>query len=174
MSFSLYNVKIHSPAIFDKWSPTRIMLVYVHHCQANLQTPTVAAVASAMIDWQLRTRMSQKGATSYNVSEFTKSKTLRMRKQTSQFRRAKRHWSKRESMATPRHFGRLYEKQVKWWQCGKSSWEASLLCDHTHFVFHTKKYWQWLSSFDSSPQHAWGVLCIKREMLVLFTLNDSN
>lgn len=40
--------------------------------QANLQAPTVPAVASALMDRQMRTRMFQGGVTSYTESEFTK------------------------------------------------------------------------------------------------------
>lgn len=43
-----------------------------HNYQANLQTPTVAAIASALMDRQVRTRMSQGGVTSHTESEFTK------------------------------------------------------------------------------------------------------
>ncbi|XP_010170737.1 protein unc-79 homolog [Antrostomus carolinensis] len=59
-------------------------------------------------------RMSWEGVKSHNESQFTKnsSNTLRMRKETDQSRRAKRRWSKQESLATPQLFGRLYEQQT--------------------------------------------------------------
>lgn len=100
--------------------------MYMHNYQANLQASTVLAVASALMDRQMRTRMSQGGVTSHTESEFTKKQqkkkqTLQMWKRSDQLGRATRHWSKHECMTNPQHVGRLYGKQVKWWQSGNSS-----------------------------------------------------
>lgn len=37
------------------------VLVCIHHYQSNFQTPAVAVVASALSEWQARTRMSWEG-----------------------------------------------------------------------------------------------------------------
>lgn len=94
--------------------------------QANLQAPTVPAVASALMDRQMRTRMFQGGVTSYTESEFTKKQ---QKKNSFKCGNGETSWEEQQGtglnmnawppLSTP--FGRLYGKQVKWWQSGKSS-----------------------------------------------------
>lgn len=123
-----------------------------------------------------RTDKNQNGmsqVTSHNESQYTKntSKPLRMRKLTDQ----KRSWSKRESMATPHLFRRLYEQQVKWWQYGKWCQETSLfvtvcLVSYTSGIdrgFHRLTH-DMLEEF-YCIQRKWGFV-----VFFFFTLNSSN
>lgn len=130
MSFSLHNLKIHSPAIFDQWwwCLTRIILMCMRNYQANLQTPTVAAVASALMDRQVRTRMSQGGVIlNLNLPRNNgKKKPNKCGNGVTSWKEQQGTGLNMNAWPPPQHFGRLYGKQVKWWQSGKSSWEASI------------------------------------------------
>lgn len=171
MSFSLRNFKIHSPAIFDQcwWSPTRIILMYsiIIRQTFRLQLLLLLLLPSWIDKWEPGCLKEESQVIlNLNLPRNSGKKTLQMWKRNDQLGRATRHWSKHECMATPQHFGRLHGKQVKWWQSGKSSWEASLFfCDHLHFIARTRGYWQWVSSFDPPPQHAWGVLLYQKRIL---------
>lgn len=131
MSFSLRNFKIHSPAIFDQcwWSPTRIILMYsiIIRQTFRLQLLLLLLLPSWIDKWEPGCLKEESQVIlNLNLPRNSGKKTLQMWKRNDQLGRATRHWSKHECMATPQHFGRLHGKQVKWWQSGKSSWEASL------------------------------------------------